>query len=116
MTGSLVFDVPVELGLELMPVARPHFADTEWGALDDVIEEVDGIGLGVPAVDLEGPDTCGVIDGGVLIAFDRLSVLSRKIRNLTMTWIGDPGPVVGSGWCGPCGTLFLAGAGSGHCA
>jgi hypothetical protein len=34
MTDALVFDVPVELGLELVPVVRPHLADTEWEALD----------------------------------------------------------------------------------
>ena len=52
MTNALVFDVPVELDLEPMPVVRPHLADTEREALDDVVEEGDGVGLGAPAVDL----------------------------------------------------------------
>jgi hypothetical protein len=78
MTDALVFDVPVELGLELVPVVRPHLADTEWEALDDVVEEVDGIGLCVPAVDLQRPDAGGVVDGGVLIAFYRLPVFTPE--------------------------------------
>ena len=82
MADALFFDVPVELGLELVAVVRPHLADTEWEALDDVVEEVDSVGLGVPAVDLESPDTGGVVDGGVLIALDRLSVFSPEDQEL----------------------------------
>ena len=43
MMDALVLDVPVELGLELVAVARPHLADTELEALDDVVEEVDAL-------------------------------------------------------------------------
>jgi hypothetical protein len=46
MGDALVFDVPVELGLELVAVVRPHLPETEWEALDGVVEEVDGVGLG----------------------------------------------------------------------
>jgi hypothetical protein len=73
MTNALVFDVPVEFGLELMPVVCPHLADTEWEAPDDMADEQDGIGLGVPAVDLEGSDAGGIIDGGALVSFDELA-------------------------------------------
>ena len=45
MTNALVFDMPVELGLELVPVIRPHLPDAEWEAFDDVVDEGDGIGL-----------------------------------------------------------------------
>jgi hypothetical protein len=82
MADALVFDVPVELILELVAVVRPHLVDTEWEALDDVVEEVDSVGLGVPAVDLESPDTGGVVDGGVLIALDRFSVFSSEDQEL----------------------------------
>ena len=54
MADALIFDVPVELGLELVAVVRPRLADTEWEALDDVVKEVDGVGLGVPAIDSDG--------------------------------------------------------------
>ena len=82
MADALVFDVPVELGLELVAVVRPHLADTECEALDDVVEEIDGVGLGVPAVDLESPYARGVVDSGILIAFDRLRVFSWKDQEL----------------------------------
>jgi hypothetical protein len=78
MTDASIFDVPVELSLELVVVARPHLSDTESEALDDVVEEVDGVGLGVSAVDLEGPDTGDVVDGGVLMMFDRFPVIFWK--------------------------------------
>lgn len=53
MPNALVFDMPVELGLEFVPVVRPCLPDAEWKAFDDVVDEGDGIGLGVPAVNLE---------------------------------------------------------------
>ena len=80
MADALVFDVPVELGLELVAVVRPHLADAEWESLYDVVEEVDGVDLGVPAVDLESSDAGGVVDGGVLVAFDWLSVFSAEYQ------------------------------------
>lgn len=117
MTDALVLDVPVKLGLELVPVVRPHLAETEWEALDDVVEEVDGICLGVPAVDLKGPDAGGVIDGGVLIAFDRLSVFSPEDQELdvNLDLVTRNLLLVASGvdLTEPCCTV---GAGSGHCA
>jgi len=78
VTDAPVFDVLLEFGLDLVADVRPCLPDTEWEALDGVVEEVDGIGLGVPAVDLESPDTGGVVDGDVLIAFDRLPVFSPE--------------------------------------
>jgi hypothetical protein len=43
MADALVFDVPVEL----VPIVRPHLPDAEREALDDVVEEIDGVGLRV---------------------------------------------------------------------
>ena len=82
MANGLVFDVPVELGLELVPIVRPHFPNSEWEAFDDVVDEQDGIYLGVPVVDFEGPDAGGVVNGGVLVAFDRLPVFSTEDQEL----------------------------------
>jgi hypothetical protein len=82
MANALVFDVPVKLGLEFVPIVRPHLPDAEREALDDVVEEIDGVGLGVPAVDLEGPGGRSVVDGGVLVAFDRLSVFFPEDQEL----------------------------------
>ena len=82
MAYAPVFDVPVELGLELVPIVRPHLPDAEREALEDIINEQDGIYLGLPVVDFEGPDAGGVIDSGILIAFDRLAVFSTEDQEL----------------------------------
>jgi len=82
VTDTLALDVPVELGLELVPIVRPYLSDAEWEALDDVINEGDGIGLGVPAVDLESPDAGSIIDCGILITLDRLAVFALERQEL----------------------------------
>ena len=48
----MVLDVPMELGLELMAIVGPHLADPEGEPGNDVVDEGDRIGLGVPVVDL----------------------------------------------------------------
>jgi hypothetical protein len=78
MADALVFDVPVELGLEFVPIVRAHLPDTEREALDDVVDEQDGIGLGMSIVDLECPHTGGIVDGGILIALDLPAMFFSK--------------------------------------
>ena len=68
MTDALVLDMPMELGLELMAVVGPHFADPEREPGNDVVDEGNRIGLSVPLIDFEHPDSGCVIDRGVLIA------------------------------------------------
>ena len=46
--------MPVELRLEFMPVISADFPDAERKFVDDVINEVDGIGLCVFLVDFKG--------------------------------------------------------------
>ena len=82
MADALVFHMPVELGLELMPIVRSHLPDAEREAPDDIVDEQDGIGLGVPVVDLECPHTASSVDGGVLVAFDRLAIFPSKDQEL----------------------------------
>ncbi len=82
MADAPVFDVPVELGLEFVPIVCPHLPDAEREALEDVVDEQNGIGLCMPVVDLEGPYARGVINGGVLIAFDWLPVFSSEDQEL----------------------------------
>ena len=53
MADALIFDVPVELGLELMAIDSPDFLDPERELFDDVIDEVDCVGLCVLVVDLD---------------------------------------------------------------
>ena len=81
----MVLDVPMELGLELMAIVGPHLADPEGEPGNDVVDEGDRIGLGVPVIDLERPDAGRIINGGVLIALDRFAVLSVKDQDLTST-------------------------------
>ena len=40
MANAPVFNMPVELGLELMAVVRSHLADAEWEFVDDGVDEV----------------------------------------------------------------------------
>ena len=52
MADALILDMPVELGLELMAVVGPDLLDAERELFDDVIDEVDRVGLCVFVVDL----------------------------------------------------------------
>ena len=63
---ALVFDMPVELGLELVTAVRTDRVDSKWKLLDDMVDEVDGVLLGVVRIDPQGPDTACIVDGGVL--------------------------------------------------
>ena len=74
--------MPVALGLEFVPIIRPHLLDAEREALDDVVDEQNGIDLGVTVVDFKRPDAGGIVDGGVLAAFDRLAVFSSEDQEL----------------------------------
>ncbi len=73
---ALVLDVPVELGLDLVAVVGAALADAAREGRDDVVDELDGVGLRVAIVDPESTDAGGVIDGSVLEAADLLAVLS----------------------------------------
>lgn len=68
MPDAFVLDVPRELSLELTAVVGPEFLDLEWKGPDHVIDEVDGVGLGIPVRDLEPTDAGRVVDGRELEA------------------------------------------------
>ena len=82
MTDSLVLDVPMELGLELMTVVRPDLLYTERKLLDDVVDKIDCVGLSVPLVDFQSPHARGVINRGVLVSLDLLPVFSFEYQEL----------------------------------
>jgi hypothetical protein len=65
---TAVFDMPVELGLELMTIIGSDFSYPEWELVDDVIDKVLSVSLGMLLVDLERADAGGVINGGILEA------------------------------------------------
>ena len=58
--------MPVQLGLEFMTVVGANFAYPKGEFFDDMVDEVDGIGLGVFLVDLKCSDPSRVINGCVL--------------------------------------------------
>ena len=82
MTDALVFDMPVELGLELMAVIGPDFFDAEREFFDDVIDEVVRVCLCLFVVDLERPDTRCVIDRGILEPSYFLAALANEGQEL----------------------------------
>lgn len=74
--------MPVEQGLELVTVVGADHRGAEGELLDNIINEVDGVLLRVPLVDLQRPDAGGVVDGGVLEAPHRLCRLVREDQEL----------------------------------
>lgn len=91
MADALIFDVPVELGLELMAIIGSDFLDAERELFDDVIDEVDRVGLSMFIIDLESPDARSVVNGCILEPADLLAALSDEGEELdvhldVMTW------------------------------
>jgi len=74
VSDTLVFNVPVELRLELMAPVRADRVNPEGELLDKVINEVTGISLVMTGVDLESAYPRRIIDCSVLIPFDCLFV------------------------------------------
>ena len=56
--------------------------DAEGELLDDVFDEVDGIGLIVTAVDFKSPDAGCIIDCGVLVALDDAATFAFEDEEL----------------------------------
>ena len=115
VANTLILDVPVELGLELMAVVCPHLADPKGEPGNDVVDEGDRIGLGVPVVDLERPDAGRIINRGVLVALDRLAVLSPKDQELDVNLDLMPWDLLLIA-LGTCARAYRAEAYSSHCA
>ena len=82
MADALIFDVPVELGLELVAVVGSDFLDAERELFDDVIDKVLSVGLCVFVVNLERPDTCSVVNSGILEAADFLAAFADESEEL----------------------------------
>ena len=82
MSDALIFDVPVELCLELMAVIGSDLFDAERELFDDVIDEVDRVGLSMFVVDFERPDARRVIDSSILEPADLLAALADEGEEL----------------------------------
>ena len=52
MADSTIFDMPMELGLELVAVISSHLSDTEREFGDDMVDKGDRISLSMTIVDL----------------------------------------------------------------
>lgn len=78
MLHTQVLHMPVELGLEFMAVIGPDHFDPERKLIDNIIDKVDRVLLGMAGIDFQRPDSGGVIDRGVLKAFDPVSVFIFK--------------------------------------
>ena len=79
MADAFVFDMPMEFRLELMAVIHcpavhclainergADFLNAKGKGRNDVIHEIDGIGLVVAFVDLQSSGPCRIINGRVL--------------------------------------------------
>jgi hypothetical protein len=86
MSNALVFDMPMELCLELMAIVGSHFSNAKGELFDDVVDERDSAGLIVALIDFESSDARCIVDGGVLVTFDRfvVFVLERQELNVNL--------------------------------
>jgi len=84
VSDTLIFNVPVELRLELMAPVRAECVNPEGELLDKVVNEVTGISLVVTGVDLESAYPRRIIDCSVLIPFDCFFVFIQKLQKLNI--------------------------------
>ena len=85
MPDALVLDVRVELGLELMAVVGADLTNAEREGRDQVVDELDGVGLRVALVDPESADAGRVVDGSVSRAI-------RRRPSVRSSWLRGPDP------------------------
>jgi len=74
MADAEILDMPMELGLELVPVVRADRADAEREARDHVVHEPDSVVLRMADVDFQRADARRVVDCRVLKAAHRLAL------------------------------------------
>ena len=76
--------MPMKLRLELLSPVRTDLLDTKREFFNDVIDEVDGIFLSMPVIDLQRPYASGIINGGVLIAFELCAIVTFESQKLNV--------------------------------
>lgn len=77
-----ILDMPMELGLELVPVVGSDFAYAERELVDDVIDEVDRVGLSIFFTNLERTNAGGIVIGRILEPAYLLAPLSDESQEL----------------------------------
>jgi len=82
--GTLMslWPLPLELCLELTTVVDSDFPYPEREILNDVIDEIDGIGLGMTIIDPEGLDARRIINGRELVTADFLATFAFESQEL----------------------------------
>jgi hypothetical protein len=80
-----------------MPIVRPDGVDAKRETLDDVVDEVDRVRLGVLLVDAQGADARGVVDRRVLEApyLAALGILEMQELHVDLDVVAR-GPASGS--------------------
>jgi hypothetical protein len=84
MADTEIFDMLVELGLELTTVIGSDFTNAEWELVNDAIDKVDRVCLSMFFVDLERSDTSGIVDGHILEAACLLALRSNESQKLNV--------------------------------
>ena len=74
MPNAEILTMPVEFGLELVAIIGLDSVNSEWKSLADVVNELDGVFLRMPIINLQGPGARGVIDGSILKAPDLFAI------------------------------------------
>ena len=82
MADPKILDMPVKLGLELMAVIGPDLTNAKRELLDDMIDEINGIGLGVFFVDFQCANAGCIVDCSVLEAANFLSLFAFESQEL----------------------------------
>lgn len=66
--------MPVELGLKFMAVVGTNGVNAERKLIDQIVDKIDGVFLGMTSVDLKGSDASSIVKSGVLIPFEPFSI------------------------------------------
>lgn len=84
MPDPKIFDMPVELGLELVAVIRPNFSNAKRKLFDDVVNEVDRICLCVLFIYFKRSNTRCIIDCSILKPAHFLTAFSFESQKLNV--------------------------------
>ena len=84
VADAFVLDMPVEFSLELVTIIGPDFFNPEWEFLDDMVNKVDGVCLGVAVINLKRSYTGCVINGRVLEPPCFLTTFSYECQELNV--------------------------------
>ena len=95
MPDSLVFHMPMELGLPLMTAICPYPMDAKRKLFHHIVNKVDRAVLIVLLIDFQRTDPSGIIDSSVLIATKLLTILIYQGQELDLDLDLVPGNLLG---------------------